>query len=571
SSTHATIRVQGNFAPTDPPVIAPASMVPKSGSRTAGTIYEAVSQYKGSRRHFGGELVAPVLDLVKTAKELKQLNQLEQVIREAEVLLPDRTRDLLSLKLLVALAREDDKAAAIQLNALGESLKLLDPASPVYDRFAEIVALDAALNRPVLRKEIAAMTQLAANRNLRPFEWDCRLRALNAKALWLNANDTANLPQGLAPPKLSQWAVVSHPSAEFRSRGYAPPSWSSSRGKAAFFTGNGDDALYFQSPLTGDFEVRMKRTTAYSTELRPMYAGIGVELNHDGKSVWRCLLARGQVKQFPMVMENWSPFVDYRFVVQAGQYTAFVNEKQVYTEKISEGADPWLMIQTAKTLYTGRVEDVQILGLPKVPEVINLSQAGDLLSWRSTYYAESIDIPDARWKKEKDEIVGALLENSPGSQQQSVLQYHRPMLEDGEIQYDFFYEAGQTEIHPALDRAAFLLTPTGIQLHYLTDGAFDRTGLAPDNSTPLPDSAKILPLKEKQWNSLQLAVAGDVVTLTLNGEKVGSYKLEVINQRTFGLFRYSSATNSRVKNVTYRGNWPKEIPALLQQELATPK
>jgi hypothetical protein len=262
------------------------------------------------------------------------------------------------------------------------------------------------------------------------------------------------------------------------------------------------------------------------------------------------------------------PEVDYRLVVQDGQYTAFVNDKQVYTEKLGQNPDPWLTIQIAQLHYDGKVQHVRITGSPKVPDEINLSAAPYLTSWRSTYYAETIDEPQAVWKKDREEILGALLQNSAGSQQQSVLQYHRPLLEDGEIQYDFFYEAGKTEVHPAMDRAAFLLTPTGIRLHYLTDAAYDRSGLSPDNSTPLPDSAKVIPLKEKAWNTLKLALAGDLVTLTLNGEKVGTYQLEAINQRIFGLFRYRSETAARVKNVTHRGNWPKGIPAVGQQELA---
>ncbi|MDB5390598.1 MAG: tetratricopeptide repeat protein, partial [Planctomycetaceae bacterium] len=189
---------------------------------------------------------------------------------------------------------------------------------------------------------------------------------------------------------------------------------------------------------------------------------------------------------------------------------------------------------------------------------------------RATFYDEAVEVPDARWKKNQEEIVGTLHENSPGSHRQSVLQYHRPMLEDGEIQYDFYHESGKTEAHPAMDRAAFILTATGIKLHYLTDGAFDRSGLSPDNSTPLPDSPKTLPLKDKDWNTLRLTLTGDLVVLTLNGEKVGSYTLEATNQRIFGLFRYSSETTARVKNATYRGNWPKSIPVLTEQELAVP-
>jgi hypothetical protein len=175
------------------------------------------------------------------------------------------------------------------------------------------------------------------------------------------------------------------------------------------------------------------------------------------------------------------------------------------------------------------------------------------------------------WSKDKDEIVGKLHENSPGSKRESLLQYHRPLLEDGEIEYEFFYEAGKTLIHPALGRTAFLLSADGVRLHQLTSGAFERSGLAPENETPLEGSTKPLQFANKAWNRAKLKLVGDVVTINLAGEKIGEYKLSGGEPRFFGLFRYSDATTTRVRNVTYRGNWPKEIPPPSGQELARPK
>jgi hypothetical protein len=138
------------------------------------------------------------------------------------------------------------------------------------------------------------------------------------------------------------------------------------------------------------------------------------------------------------------------------------------------------------------------------------------------------------------------------------------------LEYDFFHDAGKTEIHPALDRVAFMLTHDGVKLHYLTDGAYDRSGLAADNLAPLAGSAAKLSLKEKDWNKLHLKLPGDMVTLSLNGQKVAEHKLEPTNQRLFGLFRYSDSTSARVRNVVYRGNWPTILPKMEDQQLARP-
>jgi len=55
-----------------------------------------------------------------------------------------------------------------------------------------------------------------------------------------------------------------------------------------------------------------------------------------------------------------------------------------------------------------------------------------------------------------------------------LLGYHRPLVENGVIEYDFFYEPGETAAHPALDRLAFILAPQGVRIHWITDDRYDR-------------------------------------------------------------------------------------------------
>ena len=141
------------------------------------------------------------------------------------------------------------------------------------------------------------------------------------------------------------------------------------------------------------------------------------------------------------------------------------------------------------------------------------------------------------------------------------------MLEDGQIAYEFYYEPGKVMVHPALDRLAFLLEPDGVKIHRLTDGAFERTGLAPDNITEEPENRRgpaSLPLKPNAWNRLVLKLSGDKVTLELNDQAIYERTLEPTNQRYFGLFHYADETQVRVRNVTQQGNWPRSLPASLR-------
>jgi hypothetical protein len=90
---------------------------------------------------------------------------------------------------------------------------------------------------------------------------------------------------------------------------------------------------------------------------------------------------------------------------------------------------------------------------------------------------------------------------------EKLLRYHRPILEDGEIRYDFFYKQGQTMIHPALDRCCFILEHDGVKIHWLTDRERDSTDADPANRIVEADAQRgprPLPLMQNEWNALSL-------------------------------------------------------------------
>jgi len=108
-----------------------------------------------------------------------------------------------------------------------------------------------------------------------------------------------------------------------------------------------------------------------------------------------------------------------------------------------------------------------------------------------------------------------------------------------------------------------------VKIHWLTDGRYDRTGLSAGNVTAEPNRGPPeLPLLPRAWNSVRVQVAGDTLTIVLNGEPVFERTIEPTNQRQFGLFHYVNESNVRVRNVRYRGDWPKTLPPVEEQELA---
>jgi hypothetical protein len=148
-----------------------------------------------------------------------------------------------------------------------------------------------------------------------------------------------------------------------------------------------------------------------------------------------------------------------------------------------------------------------------------------------------------------------------------VLTYQRPLLEDGEFEFETYYVPGELEVHPCIGRTTFLLEREGPQLHLRTDAQFERSGLLSDNAVAIT-GAQPLPLREKDWNHVRVTLSGDRMALFVNGTQVAEIDIhEPRERRNLGLFRFANRQKCRVRNFTYRGQWPMLVPPVDQQEL----
>lgn len=284
---------------------------------------------------------------------------------------------------------------------------------------------------------------------------------------------------------------------------------------------------------------------------------------------------RGAVAEgFDPPLSRLGQWVRYRVVFRDGIRTMFINGRPVLTERLPENHDPWIGIRSWYRSYA-MVRDLRITGSPVIPDVVDLSASSELSGWYS-YHGEQFGNPGAAWQYVEDDgatgqILGQRQTWLRGTNCESLLCYHRPLAEDGFVEYDFLYVPGQAHAAPALDRLAFMLDPEGVGIHWITDAEFDKTGLPPDNIFSEPKNRRgpdTLPLKPSAWNHIKLSVAGKIATLELNGRVVLERELESTNRRTFGLFHYKEQTDLRVRNVVMHGNWPKTLPPVFEQQLA---
>jgi tetratricopeptide (TPR) repeat protein len=556
---HPLVRLEGDFTPSYPVVLSPG-VEP------------------------GGRLRAPAIELVAVARELGELDELlsrvEALKPEADDPFAASERGRLALLSMIHAARADDAAATRAIEALDAMRKPLPIDLDEYARWPELVAAHQASLRPALRKPALALA-VALNARAekdRPTEaqprmpstvWETQVNALRSRLEQTtheerSAPDDGNIPELNTP----LWKQVTQTTARSRGEGQPMPRWTFRDGTLSHRPGHADDMMYLAVPLRGTFAFDCELTAPAGREIRVVYAGQVLGLKADGKH-----LERGQIGR-PSSEISINPPIDqpgewyaWRLAVDGNRMSVSINGRKVHEAVLPAECDPWLALLCPAN-QSGDARKVIISGRPQIPDKLNLSASADLAGWRSDEYADTTTGERADWEKRGEEIVGRLDTPIPGARRESVLRYHRPMLEDGRITYEFYYDPGKAMVHPALDRVAFLLEPDGVRIHLLTDGADERSGLAPDNVRDDTESRRgpaSLPLNPQAWNRLVVEIRGDKVTLELNGQTIYERALAPANHRGFGLFHYADATQARVRNVTYQGQWPRSLPSEIGQ------
>ncbi len=543
---HPGFRLAGDFAPTDPAESPSNLAIPPSSTRV----------------HVGGTFDAPALALIEAAKATNRLDDLIGRIERSPVSTDLDRRGRLAL---LALALRDENAR-IALEGLKPLLAAIEPEAPESERWPELVAMAGALGRPALKEPAKALADVLVRDQIRKDHkgigetW--KLHALRVDALLARPGST--IPAFAPDLGLASWSRVTHSNARSRGTGAPLPYWSTQDGTLTHLPGLDRDYVYFRTPLRGDFEVSGESPSGRPLQLA--YGGIAVGVAQDGKEVVVSSIGHPpkRVALDPPLAAAEGPR-KVRLTVKAGTLAAFLDDRKLFETGLPASPDPWLALyQPADD--SGSLRNLKLEGDPTVPDKLDLSDQPDLLGWLSSEESSPSVDADPAWRKRGDEVFGRALKDAAGSKQESLLQYHRPMVEDGEVAFEFYHEPGKPTVAPALDRLAFLVEPDGIKLHRVTDAPFDRTvdPLEDVRETPAP-----LPIKPGAWNRMRLVVAGNKVALRLNDVLVLEHEIEPTNQRTFGLFHFADEGEARVRNVTYRGDWPKRKPDAMSFDPAT--
>jgi tetratricopeptide (TPR) repeat protein len=539
-------------------------------------IVDQKQQPAGRRVLLGGRLDLPCLEMIDAAKEAGKLDdlcaQLAKAGSPAEDELDKRSR--LALRVAALAAKGDDATASAALGELLPCVGKMKLDAPGQQRWPDLIAAQGALERSALRDPVAALLQ-AANKKLEEAvikeivpedrEWWMRVfRDLRANLELKRLPDAERWTT--AEGRFVHWATVPGLNSGTRSLGAGVPRWLLRDGALVHLPGHGDDYLILNTPLRGDFEVSAELKLQGWQEVHVRYGSRQFDLKHDRKHYHLHTSVRSDGREtliLPPLPAAKTNVYQFRLAVKDGWLRCFVDGRELVAEKIGLNPEPWLMLHCPHQ-NTGEVRNLKIVGAPTVPERIDLLAEDDLGMWRP-----HLGQP---WAKRGEEMfmAGAKPEPPedgkplpPRGYPEDAVYYQRPILEDGVIEYEFYYEPDKAHVHPMLDRLTFLLAPEGLKLHWLTDGVAEKTKTPVDNAVDEPSCRRgpaKLPLKPKAWNKVRLAVTGDVVKIALNGVEVYERAIEPTNQRLFGLFHYTDRTEARVRGMTYTGVWPKKVP-----------
>lgn len=524
----------------------------------------------------GGEIVAPVIDWLDCARELKRLDECRQrviayPIQQEE--LQERSR--LALILLLAIAKGDSAEHAAEWDSFIAMTEKIIPAR-FADLWPETAVMAYGMRQspadPFIRELVSKMLWQRVNK-WRPdglYVWNNHVVSMSSRLESLRpaskddaaASDRrANNPP--SPP--TEWLPTISPVPAFRGRGNPPALWERRGDMVTRLSHHGRDFLLYRLPLAGDLQVECDLSHGPSEAPQIMIRGLVSSPQHTLKQLFLKDF-RDTTKTIPIdppVLSNGKP-LRFRGVVRDDQLTVFINGRVVHTQTL-EDRNPWIGLRCYERIQN-YASDLRITGNPTVLETVPMMTSKVLGEW-----SPCLDTTDWSISDEETLTLNGAPSDLDGLSIESHIRYLRPLVEDGTIRYEFFYEPGKFVVHPAIDKLALILEPDQIREHWITDLRYDRSDLRPDNRSHHPDrrrGPKKLPLRNGEWNQASLHFEGNRLRVELNGKLVYERELEPTNSRHFGLFRELGKAAARVRNATMTGNWPRQLPPVAQQELA---
>ena len=527
-----------------------------------------------------GGIYSPVFALIAVAEESGRLDELRQrveAVRDANE--PNRKRSRLALLFMIAVAQKDSESAAKLLGLLTELVRVRGENHGVR-WWPETLALAYGMEHSVDALELKDFAACIFDRQVDQARWSgCTAwdnYVFQCFARVSRRDDIGAKEQDLKQRTFQGWIPADVMTAESRGCGWPPATWRASGNTMQRLGGHSNDFLYLPIPLTGNFDLQCEVTAFNYHEMALAYAGV--------YAAHQWLLSKAEVGGLlnqelvtldpPMTYPN--EWLSAHIVVRDGVCTHYVNGRKYLQRALHGDSFPWLALRSRRQRH-GSFRNLTVTGDPQIPRSVNMINDSELTGWWSYFDSpeaapiHSAILDRSSWMihagtADEPELISRKKPELAGTQAENLLLHHRPMVENGVIEYEFYYVPDEFMVHPALDRRVMLLAPEGVQTHFVTDGAFQFEPESPVNvirhnkiggSTPIP-------LKANDWNQCRVSIQNDGVYLSVNGTEIFQFQLDESNHRQFGLFHFADQTEARVRNMIWTGDWPKTLDEVMQ-------
>lgn len=518
------------------------------------------------------KILSPAMELVALASKTDGLNALEQDVRKIECKTGVSRRSKTSLLALIAIARQDWPGAkqlcaelSADLNHNIPELVLLDTEAPEY-----LVAWEASSHAELRMeaRELWYWLQKLDDESIASPLYS--IRDLQARQERLFRHHVGTSP----PEHLTQWQAAAWPLASSWEFSSTTEDWDFVKGEARFQNARRHSFLFFQSPLEGQFEVHFRQRIR--SELALVWGDTSTLprrelIEHLANETAQNSASEDEVPIGAAAAARAADrLADVRLIVNEKQISIFVDGKKIHSDESRRPCDPWLILHGKNKAI---IEDVRIIGTPRIPVELDLLASAHLSCWQTR--SHNVDRDDdnsgrtSDWRRSGDELVVARSE--PDEAAVDPLMYIRPMLEDGELEYEVFWEPGRLECSPAIGKTAILLTAKGPKLQKILDQSDSAHLVAIDNPDQILSAVSAISFRNDDWNKVRLTLQKDVATVFVNDVQVVSLKVpESPAERYFRFVRLATETGSRLRQIKYRGQWPTELPPVKDQQLSLP-
>ena len=523
-------------------------------------------------------LNCPAWEMISLAKEIGKLNELTEAINGLGVPATKTTaeyRDINGLHALLAIAGGDDKSARSYMKNLYRSIVKLQTEAKKKNKKGKGVSYENAAPFvaswfAAARRELSGVAE-GLGRKCRGKKDRTRITARVERF----ATSSVGQP-------LTQWDTIPNEVNGYDQQGRYLDRWRKvSRGLLERTSGQISSPLYFQSPLQGKFEITADVCRRDANQVWLDYGGYAVipqAKDHDERIASPGASTQKSKRKVPQLHS----MVHYRIAVDGNVVETYVNDVRVSRHEFKEAPYPWFTLSANTSTSHPILQNVRITGQPEIPTEVDLLSTDRLFpglshyqepeeqSNRFSYSRRSsrrrVDPGDAWVLKDGEVTVGSLAEDDQRHPifLESWVHYDRPMLEDGDFEFEMFADTNKKKLcHLSIGRTALLLKEDGVWRHEIEgDGNEDMVDQRIDGS-------KAVDLKDGDWNQVRLRLEGDKATLWVNDTEVAKFNVVDAKSLRFpGLFRFADQSNAQVRNIKLRGNWPTVLPPVDQQELA---